>query len=137
MNRADLQKLARTRIKEAKALLDIGHYDGAYYLAGYAVECALKACIAKKTQRHDFPDKKLAEESYTHDLTKLIRVAKLEDQLNAAIAVDDTFAEHWVITRRWSEAARYEVITQEPAKNLYHAIVDRKHGVLSWLKKFW
>jgi HEPN domain-containing protein len=32
-------------------LLEAGLYAGAYYLAGYAVECALKACIAKKTAR--------------------------------------------------------------------------------------
>jgi HEPN domain-containing protein len=51
MNRADLQQLAELRITEAKVLLDNGFYAGAYYLAGYAVECALKACIAKLTNR--------------------------------------------------------------------------------------
>ena len=137
MNRADLQKLARTRIKEAKALLDLGYYDGAYYLAGYAVECALKACIAKKTHRYDFPDKKQAEESYTHDLTKLIRVAKLDDAVNQEIASNKIFAENWRSAREWSEAARYQTITKETAEHLYNAIMDRKHGVLSWLKKLW
>jgi len=39
-------------------LLRLGLFDGAYYLAGYAVECALKACIAKGTQRFEFPDKR-------------------------------------------------------------------------------
>jgi len=53
MNRTELQRLSRIRIKEAKFLLDGGCYNGAYYLAGYAVECALKACIAKQTHRHD------------------------------------------------------------------------------------
>jgi len=38
MNRKDLQDLALIRLKEAKALLDKGLYDGAYYLCGYAVE---------------------------------------------------------------------------------------------------
>jgi HEPN domain-containing protein len=66
VNRKDLQFLARARLTEARALLDAGHPDGAYYLAGYAVECALKACIAKATQRHEFPDKKKrGRESYT------------------------------------------------------------------------
>jgi HEPN domain-containing protein len=50
MNRADFHKLAEIRIKEARVLLDRKCYAGAYYLAGYAVECALKACIARKTQ---------------------------------------------------------------------------------------
>ena len=72
MNSSDLQKLASLRIKEAKTLLDNDRYEGAYYLAGYAVECALKACIAKKTKRFDFPDKELANKSYTHKLEALV-----------------------------------------------------------------
>lgn len=57
MNRDDLQKLARLRLREARALLDRDLYPGAYYLSGYVVECALKACIAKSTKKFDFPDK--------------------------------------------------------------------------------
>lgn len=44
---------------------------------GYAVECALKACVAKQVRRYDFPDKKLANEAFTHDLEKLVRVSGL------------------------------------------------------------
>jgi HEPN domain-containing protein len=68
MNRTDLQEIAEIRLRESKALLAAGLFDGTYYLAGYAVECALKACIAKRTQEHDFPDKKLVNDSHTHDL---------------------------------------------------------------------
>src|SRR5439155_18484686 len=57
MNRADFHKLTEIRMREAKVLLARKCYEGAYYLAGYAVECALKACIAKRTQAHDFPPK--------------------------------------------------------------------------------
>jgi HEPN domain-containing protein len=49
--------MAMVRLKEANVLLRLGLSDGAYYLAGYAVECALKACIAKGTRRYEFPDK--------------------------------------------------------------------------------
>jgi HEPN domain-containing protein len=45
--RAEFQELAETRLKEAKALLDLGMWNGSYYLAGYAVEVVLKACIIK------------------------------------------------------------------------------------------
>jgi len=34
-------------------------YCGAYYLMGYAIECAFKAAISKQIKEHDFPDKKL------------------------------------------------------------------------------
>ena len=65
MNRKDLQRLTRLRLAEARVLLAAAKYDGAYYLAGYAVECALKACIAKQIKRFDFPDKKLVIDSHT------------------------------------------------------------------------
>jgi HEPN domain-containing protein len=57
MDRKDLRALSRVRLSEARALFKAGLPDGAYYLAGYAVECALKACIAKETQRYEFPEK--------------------------------------------------------------------------------
>lgn len=49
LDRKELQELSRIRLTEAKGLLALGLWDGAYYLAGYAVECALKAYIAKQT----------------------------------------------------------------------------------------
>ena len=51
VDRKDLQELSKVRLREATALLNLGLFDGAYYLAGYSVECALKACIAKGTRR--------------------------------------------------------------------------------------
>jgi HEPN domain-containing protein len=68
MNRKELQKLAAVRLREAKLLLSANAPDGAYYLAGYAVECALKASIARKTKRHHFPEKDTVQASYSHDL---------------------------------------------------------------------
>jgi hypothetical protein len=43
MNRNDLRRLARIRLKEARVLLQAKCFDGAYYLCGYAIECGLKA----------------------------------------------------------------------------------------------
>ena len=59
MNLGDLQALSAVRLNEAKALLKADFPSGAWYLAGYAVECGLKACIAKQVQRYDFPDRDL------------------------------------------------------------------------------
>ena len=71
MNRADLQQLAEARLREAKVLFDAGEWSGSYYLCGYSVECALKAVVAAQVNQGDFPDKKLADAVYTHDLVKL------------------------------------------------------------------
>jgi HEPN domain-containing protein len=67
LKRQDLRELALRRLKEAQVLFDGGCWAGAYYLAGYAVECALKACIAKGTERFEFPDQKRVNSSYTLD----------------------------------------------------------------------
>lgn|GEM_PF-29722 len=78
VTRADFQQLAEVRLQEAKALLDLGLWDGAYYLAGYAVEVALKACIIKKVMATDaFLEKKFSENCWTHDIEKLVVLAGL------------------------------------------------------------
>jgi hypothetical protein len=52
MFRKDFQDLAMVRVRDGEVLMDAGLFDGAYYLGGLAVECALKACIAKATQHY-------------------------------------------------------------------------------------
>ena len=137
MNRADFQKLAKLRVREAKILLDNKCYEGAFYLAGYAVECALKACIAKKTKRYDFPPKN-ADKLYIHDLRALITLAGLKLDSDAELGRTKEFRENWVTVKDWSEGARYESGTdKERAHALYTAITAEPNGVLSWLKKYW
>ncbi|MGA2131184.1 MAG: HEPN domain-containing protein [Bryobacteraceae bacterium] len=125
------------RLAEAQALLKTSHADGAYYLAGYAVECALKACISKQTQRYDFPDRKRVNSSHTHDLAELVRVAKLQDSRKAAALADTQFQKHWDIVQSWSEDSRYTKNSAESAQELVRAIVDRSHGVMKWIKQYW
>jgi hypothetical protein len=108
MNRSDLQRLSRLRVNEARALLKEGYYSGAYYLLGYAVECALKSCITKQIKRFDFPDRKLVMDSYTHDLEKLLGVSGLKDGLQNAIRVQPALGINWAIVKDWSEQTRYD-----------------------------
>jgi HEPN domain-containing protein len=137
MNRADLQKLANTRIREAKILFKSGEYSGAYYLAGYAVECALKGCIAKAVQRHDFPEKGLADKVFTHDLPTLVKHSKLNAELEAESKANPRFAACWDAVIKWSEASRYSVWTRNQAEELLNAILIRKDGVMPWIKQRW
>jgi hypothetical protein len=138
MNRIDLQNLAELRIKEAQILLHAASYAGAYYLAGYAVECGLKACIAKQTKLHDFPDKELVKNSYTHDLWKLMEASQLKDQLLNDMKSNKQLEAYWACVVDWDEEKRYEFgIAQKEAKDLYDAISDPTNGVLQWLKKLW
>ena len=48
----------------------------AHYISGYAIECALKACIARKTKQEDFPPREAAR-YYVHDIPKLLEIAGL------------------------------------------------------------
>lgn len=138
MNRTDLQQLAELRIKEARILLEAGSYPGAYYLAGYAVECALKACIAKQTKEYDFPDQGIVNKSWTHNLKQLLNLAELKDRLDNETKSNKDLDTFWAIVLNWPGEKRYELgVTQEEARNLCDAISEPTNGVLQWLKKWW
>jgi HEPN domain-containing protein len=137
VNRAELQQLARERIRDAKVLLAAGRWSAAYYIAGYAVECALKACIAKLMKSEEFPDKKFAEKCWTHNLTQLVDLAGIKNDFDAAKQAGLELADKWDTVKVWTEESRYARTTKAEAEKLYEAITDKKHGVLSWLKQRW
>lgn len=137
MNRRELQILAGVRLVEAKSLLGTELWDGAYYLAGYSVECGLKACIAKQTRRHDFPDKKSVDASHTHDLKALVRIANLEQLRVEEAKTDSSFRDYWDLAQQWSEQSRYRRHDKADAKALVEAVGSTRHGVLRWIKQHW
>jgi HEPN domain-containing protein len=138
MNRRDFQELTHIRLAEAKCLFDNGCYPGAYYLAGYVVECALKACIAKRTKRHDFPpDKETVGKIYTHKPQNLLEVAGLRDLLTAERKMDRKFDQFWALILKWTEESRYQKRSMQEARDLLEAVTNRQHGLLRWLKKHW
>ena len=102
MNRTDLQRLAEERIEEAALLLIATKYSGAYYLTGYAIEFALKACIAKLTNKHDFYDLAIAKECFTHKPNVLVKLAGLRPKLDADMAVDLDLEANWAIACAWT-----------------------------------
>jgi len=137
VNRAELQQLAEDRILDAAALLAAGRWSAAYYLAGYAVECALKACIAKLTSQHDFPPKvKFVQDCYTHDLEKLLKAGGLKSDLDTDVAANVTLSGNWGVAKDWEEASRYEQKTQAQAQTLYDAI-NGPDGILPWIRLRW
>ncbi|PYO37269.1 MAG: DNA-binding protein [Candidatus Rokuibacteriota bacterium] len=138
MNRYDLRELARQRVREARQLLRARAPHGAYYLAGYAVECALKACIAKKTQRYEFPSRQAVNESYTHDLKKLLRLADLERALDQETRDRARLGVNWDLVKDWTEQSRYDAaMDMRRARELYRAIAGRPDGVLPWVRRHW
>lgn len=141
MNRQDFKKIALIRLKEARVLLDNQKWDGAYYLCGYVIECALKACISKATKEYDFPPKRnVIEMIYKHDLKSLLKAAGLETKLSRYIVdkKDKRLERYWsYVSNNWDEESRYSTHSQKEAEVLYKAIADKKHGVLAWIKHRW
>ena len=138
MNRSDLQQLADLRLDEARILFRSRAFAGAYYLAGYAIECALKACVAKQIREFEFPEKRLVERSYTHNLVQLLDVSGVKEELQAATATNERLLVSWNVVREWSEASRYTIGTdEESAQTMLAAVGDESTGVLSWLKTQW
>jgi len=136
MTRTDFQHLTRLRLNDARALLRNGNNEGAYYLTGLAVECALKAAIARRTRRHDFPpEPRLVRESiYSHDLDKLLEAAGLVSTLNAAVANNLVLKTNWALVKDW-KVERYRVSGLNGG-TLYRAAAGR-NGVLGWLRQYW
>ena len=138
MNRKDFQMLANLRLREARILFRAKEFSGAYYLIGYAMECGLKACIAKRVKRHDFyPNRKTVERAYTHNLNDLLALANLEQDRATTAQSDSVFARNWDLTLRWSETSRYTTSNEGDCRELMNAIMEKDHGVMPWLKKRW
>ncbi len=138
MNRSSLQQIAFIRVKEAGILLENGCYEGAYYLTGYAVECAFKAYISKRTKRYDFPDRKRVMDSHTHDLEKLLFISGLKSQHQFQLDKSPEFVVNWNTVLDWRENTRYTAfISETDAINLFAAVTAPENGILTWLKKFW
>jgi len=132
----DFQRLADLRAKEAGVLARNGCEQGAYYLAGYAVECALKACIAKKTKRHEFPPKRdYVDKVYSHKLETLLEFAELKKQLKGDMKKNHALAANWFVVKEWNESKRY-VTSGLKGKALYEAITA-ENGLLPWIKQRW
>lgn len=137
LTKSDLEKLAQVRLDDASFLLQAKRPSSAYYLAGYAVELALKSCIAKLMQPNTGPDKAFINAIYTHKLDSLLSTAGLRPQFDADTKADPLFAAYWAIVNNWSEDGRYEFWDPIAATTLLQAINEPDHGVFQWVKKHW
>jgi HEPN domain-containing protein len=138
LTRQSFQSLAKTRLDEAKLLLNHGMYAGAYYLAGYAVECALKACVANLFKVEEFPSRRFSKECYIHALDDLVRLARVEQDHVAELNASPEFSANWAIIKDWTEESRYhETRTEKEARELFDAISDSTHGVMQWIGRYW
>jgi len=132
--RRDFQIVAEIRAREARVLANNGNEEGAYYLGGIAVECALKACIAKKTRRHDFPPRD-ANKLYIHDLGQLLKLAELDTRLDKAMKRNRALNANWGVVQNWKFESRYETSGLKGSDLV--AAVNSADRVLQWIRRRW
>lgn len=138
MNRSDLQILSDYRVREAQILFEHGCFDGAYYLLGYAIECALKSCITKQIKAFELPDKKLVNDIYTHDLEKLLNLSGLKPKLDSDAVYNPDLKINWAVVKDWSEQSRYQHgMSWHEIQDFFKATTDQESGILTWLKNWW
>jgi hypothetical protein len=96
----------------------------------------LKACIAKQTKRHEFPaDPRHANKVYTHDLGELLKLARLDSQLDKDIKTKPQLATNWGVVKGWKVDSRYEAAGLN-GKDMVGA-VSSSDGVLGWIRLYW
>lgn len=137
MRKIDLEKLSERKIQSALALAEIRHWSNSFYLAGYSIELALKAVIAKQISADTIPDRNLINKVYTHDFAILLGLAGLKGVHNQTVKIDSIFASNWAICSEWNPDSRYQEKSAFEAHYLLEAITNDAHGVLRWIKTHW
>ncbi|MDP3633586.1 hypothetical protein [Phenylobacterium sp.] len=137
MKRSELRAVAQTKLDDALLLLAHKRYSNAYYLAGYAIEIALKACISRQITADVIPDKAFINAIHTHQLKDLVGVAGLNGELRAKEVGDAEFSTNWALVRQWHPEKRYSSIDSYSAETMLHATNDQKAGVFPWIQTYW
>jgi hypothetical protein len=144
MTRTEFQQIAILRLEEAETLLFQGKYNGCCYLAGYALESALKAVICRQMDNDDFFDVLKSETVRAfkiHNLKELIILAGLSRKYDDLRINNLILYDNWLIIFdeiRWSEQLRYQTtMTQRNAENMILAINQPENGIFEWIRKYW
>lgn len=108
IDKKELRKIARARLKDSDILFRSKRYDGAIYLCGYGIELALKARICQTLSWSGYPSTNAEFRDYqsfkTHDLDVLLHLTGHEQKLKT-----NFFAE-WSAVAQWNPNARYQPI---------------------------
>jgi HEPN domain len=137
-NLNDITELADWRLEEADYLCKGGYFDGAFYLAGYAVELYLKAKIAENLDVIDFysqyaPKSDLSKTFLIHNLERLVLLSGLQTKFNAAKGTDTILDDSWMIVSNWSEKSRYDIKGLH-SENEVNEFINALNFIIKWIK---
>ena len=109
-----IRQIAQQRIEEAECLFANGHFDGAYYLAGYALELTLKAKICDCLRVPNFYKQhitgELSKAFKTHKIDNLLLFTGLHETLNTEKQTNPVLLTTWSVVTCWNENSRYNNI---------------------------
>lgn len=128
-----LCRLAETRIREGKALLKQGHYTGAAYISGYAIEFYLKAMLASQ-QSAGFWPLVIPDKYKTHNLSFLLKECGLLSVMKAASSKNFELGANWKVLENWGTELRYRDLNKTLAIDIFNAVADEPDGVAKWLR---
>ena len=127
-----------------------GQPEGAFYLAGYAVELTLKARIAERLELPWLFDEagtppadkfnglsELRSLLKTHKLLLLLAVAGLKPAYDRQKTLVKEFSKYKLLLKKWSEAVRYQppgTVSLRDAGSFLEFLTD-SNGFLSWIEK--
>lgn len=137
--RSEWRELAKEHLSDLKALRAAERWSAIYHIAGVAVECGLKAIIARTFKLHCWPEKNLEQKIYQHT------AKRLEEQLPNFAKTDlqneqrrdPEFWIHWQLMLSWDVDTRYKSYSQAEADGIYVAVTQPRHGVARWLRRHW
>ncbi|MEN9327832.1 MAG: hypothetical protein RI947_640 [Candidatus Parcubacteria bacterium] len=128
------KKIARKRLSEARLLLSSNENSGAYYLAGYAIELALKACYCKQVGKYSYPpERKIYDQLYTHDLNQILTVSGVKPLFDNTVQSNTKLQSAWEVAKDWSEKTRYHIISKSDAKDMVASV----EIIVGWIETLW
>lgn len=148
-NPQEIRLLARLRLDEAQVLTTSGYIDGAFYLAGYGIELALKAKIAERLGLPWLFDEKgttptdqftglgdLRKLLKTHNLFLLLAVGGLKPSYDRKRQTESEFLKYKQLIESWNEGLRYQL--PEPVNRVdmqsFLNFLTAPNGLLQWIE---
>lgn len=101
---------SRRRLEDAKALHDKQRWNGAIYMGGYAIECALKSLICFEDEVYNFKDTRTFKKGFKgSNLHSLVKLLEAVPRVQKAIAISNHYQTAWnTISSLWlNDELRY------------------------------
>lgn len=133
----EITDLADKRLREAELLHASGMEEGAFYLAGYAVELMLKAYICKNLDIDNFyvkPLKTGKQAFFTHELDQLLTLSGMRTIFDQEVLTNQPLADAWKDICTWSEERRYVSVTTHTEVAI---LLSSINFFLTWCHQNW